>query len=248
MAAMTFDEVERAVAEIAWAHDAGFRGILLPSVTDDAQLYDLRYEPIWNELEERDMVVNSHVSLSADIPQYGSPPHRTTTIAVFGIDAFYAVQRVLRVLIWGGVLERHPRLNVIFTEQQSDWVAPLLARMDFSYERGDLRRDIRSIVPMKPSDYWQRQCYLGSSIFSKAEIRARGSISRPIWTGRCRPSPSDAHGLTWGSTSAPNLLRKATLSFMSPAIAGWLTPRASSSWIRFTQSPGVPAMPHRSRA
>ena len=52
----------------------------------------------------------------------------------------------------------------------------MLAKMDFSYIAGDLRKDIHSSVRLKPSEYWQRQCYLGSSIFSRAEIRARRSI------------------------------------------------------------------------
>jgi predicted TIM-barrel fold metal-dependent hydrolase len=176
MAAISFRDVDAAVREIRWASDAGFRGILLPPVPDDAQLYDVRYEPVWSALEERGLVLNSHISLSAELPPFGAPPHRTTTVALLSLDAFNAVQRAFRVLVWGGVLERHPHLNVVFTEQHSDWVIPLLAKMDYSYEHSDLRKDIRSIVPRKPSEYWQRQCYLGSSIFSKAEVRERYSI------------------------------------------------------------------------
>jgi predicted TIM-barrel fold metal-dependent hydrolase len=176
MAAMMFDDVDRAVREIRWAHANGFRGVVLPVTPHEAQLYDLRYEPIWNTLEDLGMVLNSHVSLSAEVPAAAPPPHLTATAAIFGIDAFLAVQRVLRVLIWGGVLDRHPNLKVVFTEQHSDWVVPMLARMDFSYTAGDLRKDIHSSVRLKPSEYWQRQCYLGSSIFSRAEIRARRSI------------------------------------------------------------------------
>lgn len=176
MAAMTFDDVDRAVREIRWAHANGFAGVVLLVTPHDVELYDLRYEPIWDVLEELDLVLNSHISLSAEVPSSSAPPHATTTAAILGTDAFYAVQRVLRVLIWGGVLERHPALRVVFTEQHSDWVVPTLARMDFSYERGDLRKDIRTAVPNKPSEYWDRQCFLGSSIFSRAEIEARHEI------------------------------------------------------------------------
>ena len=176
MAAVMFNDVDRAVREIRWAHANGFRGVVLPVTPHEAQLYDVRYEPIWNTLEDLGMVLNSHVSLSAEVPAAPPSPHLTATAAIFGIDAFLAVQRVLRVLIWGGVLDRHPNLKVVFTEQHSDWVVPMLAKMDFSYIAGDLRKDIHSSVRLKPSEYWQRQCYLGSSIFSRAEIRARRSI------------------------------------------------------------------------
>jgi hypothetical protein len=52
----------------------------------------------------------------------------------------------------------------------------MLARMDHAWERSDLRRDIRDVLPMRPSEYWLRQCYIGSSIFSRAEIAAREQI------------------------------------------------------------------------
>ncbi len=176
MAALTFDDIPRALEEVSWACDAGFRGILLPSVPDDAQLFDPRYDPIWDALEDHQMVANSHVSLSADLPMYGPQPHPVQALALFGTDAFISVQRILRLMIWGGVLERHPRLKLVFTEQQSDWVVPLLAKMDFSYRGSDLRKEIRDLVPRAPSEYWERQCYLGSSIFSRAEIASRHSI------------------------------------------------------------------------
>jgi predicted TIM-barrel fold metal-dependent hydrolase len=93
-----------------------------------------------------------------------------------GSDIFTGARNILQVLIFGGILEKFPRLRVVFTETHSDWVVGALQRMDHSYERSDLRRDIRDVIPMRPSDYWVRQCYLGSSIFSRAEIGARRRI------------------------------------------------------------------------
>jgi predicted TIM-barrel fold metal-dependent hydrolase len=93
-----------------------------------------------------------------------------------GADIFTSVRNLLPSLIFGGVLERFPNLKVVFTETHSDWVLGALQRMDHSWERSDLRRDIRDVVPMRPSEYWNRQCYLGSSLFSRAEIAARHRI------------------------------------------------------------------------
>jgi hypothetical protein len=84
---------------------------------------------------------------------------------------------VLALLIWGGVMERHPRLQFVFTEQQSDWVVGRLARMDHSYDSPLLRNSgIRQVCSMKPSEYFERQCHLGSSTFSRGEIRDRHKI------------------------------------------------------------------------
>jgi predicted TIM-barrel fold metal-dependent hydrolase len=176
MAAVTLDDVDAALKEIRWAADAGFRGVVLPPVPDDAQLYDDRYEPVWGLIEDAGLVVNNHVALSANLPSYGPSPHPTTIMAILGTDLFSLAQRALRVLIWGGIMERHPALKFVFTELHSDWVLPLLQQMDYSYERGELRKDIKDIVPDPPSHYWARQCYLGSSLFSRDEITARRLI------------------------------------------------------------------------
>jgi predicted TIM-barrel fold metal-dependent hydrolase len=79
-------------------------------------------------------------------------------------------------MIWGGVLQRHPKLRVVFTEFGSSWVVGALLNMDYTYEGSYLRRDVRSVLPHKPSEYFARQCFLGSSIFSRAEVGARHEI------------------------------------------------------------------------
>ena len=79
-------------------------------------------------------------------------------------------------MIWGGVLQRHPKLRVVFTEFGSSWVAGALVNMDYTYEGSYLRRDVHSVLPHKPSEYFARQCFLGSSIFSRAEVGARHEI------------------------------------------------------------------------
>jgi len=86
------------------------------------------------------------------------------------------VRNLLPTLIFGGVLERFPKLKIVFTETHSDWILGALERMDHSWLRSDLKRDVRDVVPLQPSEYWKRQCYLGSSLFSRAEIAARHRI------------------------------------------------------------------------
>jgi hypothetical protein len=123
-----------------------------------------------------DLVANVHVAIANSIPQYSGAPSVTSSRAMIGADIFTGARNLLPTFIFGGILERFPRLKVVFTETHSDWVLGSLQRMDHAYERSELRRDIRDVIPMRPSEYWQRQCYLGSSIFSRAEIAARGRI------------------------------------------------------------------------
>jgi predicted TIM-barrel fold metal-dependent hydrolase len=178
MACINFADVEAAVEEIRWAHESGLKGVLLPAFEDDVPLFDPRFEPIWSTVEELGLPVNSHISISSITTRMSAPPvpHPACAFPLTAPKIAFNCRQILGHLIWGGVLERHPEMKVIFTEQGSGWVVGELANMDYSYEGSYLRRDIREVVGQKPSEYFRRQCYLGSSIFSREEIELRHKI------------------------------------------------------------------------
>ena len=62
---------------------------------------------------------------------------------------------ILMSMIYGGVLERHPRMRMIIGEGGIGWIPYILDHMDLEWEDqfGDLG------LSMKPSEYWRRQCY-----------------------------------------------------------------------------------------
>jgi predicted TIM-barrel fold metal-dependent hydrolase len=179
-ASVGFDDVDAAVKEIRWAHGAGLRGLILPVFADDVPVFDPRFEPIWNTLEELGMPLNSHAGISTiSQPRLNivdSVPHPACVHPMWSSQQMFFCHQLLHHMIWGGVLERHPNLNLILTEQGSGWVLGELQAMDYSYDGSYLRRDLRDVIRHKPSEYFVRQCSLGSSIFSKAEIDARHQI------------------------------------------------------------------------
>jgi predicted TIM-barrel fold metal-dependent hydrolase len=83
---------------------------------------------------------------------------------------------MLNHFIFGGVLERHPNLKLVLTEQGSYWTVGALETMDYTYDGSYAKRDMREIVRHKPSEYFARQCSLGSSLFSLAEMQVRHEI------------------------------------------------------------------------
>jgi len=176
MAAISLHDVDAAIKELKAVKDMGFAGIAWPALPGTDRLYQPRYDRVWAALEEFELVVNIHVAIGSTLPQYTEAPTLTSARAMVGADIFTSVRNLLPTLIFGGVLERFPNLKIVFTETHSDWVLGALQRMDHSYERSDLRRDIRDVIPLRPSEYWNRQCYLGSSLFSRAEIEARHRI------------------------------------------------------------------------
>ena len=182
MANVDFDDVEGAMAEIRWARDAGLRGVLLPAFDEERPLFSLEFDPIWGLLEDLEMPLNCHVGASSvsnrlfPLKAMQAAPHPACVLPLFNAQTGFFTHQILNHLIWGGVLERHPRLTVVFTEFGSSWVEGALLNMDYSYDGSYLRRDVREVIRSRPSEYFARQCYLGSSIFSRAEIAERHKI------------------------------------------------------------------------
>jgi predicted TIM-barrel fold metal-dependent hydrolase len=172
-------DIEDAIADIRWAHAAGLKGIVLPGFAPEMPLYHLDFEPIWNVLEELGMIVNSHIGNSTSARRPLLAPgifHEAAGIRVRMPENVFGIHNMLSHLVWGGVFERHPNLKFVFTEQGTGWVVPELIGMDYFYEGSYFRTDYKDVLRSKPSEYFQRQCFMGSSIFSKAEVEGRHKV------------------------------------------------------------------------
>jgi predicted TIM-barrel fold metal-dependent hydrolase len=180
LAVVTFDDVDSAVKEIRWAKEAGFKGVMLPHFDEAAPLYDPRFEPIWSTAEDLGMPVNSHGGLSSIsrrmVTATPSVPHPSSAFGLRYPQLFFHCHQILTHFIFGGVLERHPGLRLVLTEQGSYWTLGALQAMDYTYDGSYAKRDVREVLHHKPSDYFARQVMLGSSIFSLSEIEARREI------------------------------------------------------------------------
>ena len=73
-------------------------------------------------------------------------------IATF--EGWFWAQRALWWLIYGGVLERHPQMRVVFTETGSAWVADKLGTMDWFTGVPYKLKAANLVVPGMPSEYF----------------------------------------------------------------------------------------------
>jgi predicted TIM-barrel fold metal-dependent hydrolase len=85
-------------------------------------------------------------------------------------------------MIVGGVFERHPKLKWIMTEGGANWVPQTLRQLDMLHmankmgRTGEVGFDPDQALPLKPSEYFERNCWIGASFPSPSEGRARDKI------------------------------------------------------------------------
>jgi predicted TIM-barrel fold metal-dependent hydrolase len=167
-------DVAAVVRELEWARDAGLRGVVLRSQPLGQPLWHHpRYEPIWAACAALDLPVHTH---GGEGPELGDVPGSR---AVYFTEITWYAHRLLWLLIWSGALERHPRLRLVFTEQFADWIPDVLHRMDAQFEGAVASTTLHHGLSLRPSEYWARQCYVGSSLMTRRECERRHQIGVP---------------------------------------------------------------------
>ena len=175
----TLADVDGAIREVHWAKENGIRGgILLPVFyynTTEAFWNDRRYDPLWQTCAELDMPVHTHVGPGT--PYYGDDIEAPF---LFAQESSWFVHRPLWFMILGGVLERFPELRLIFTEQPPvTWVIEALAQMDYTVADPMFVLGERKHLELTPSEYFQRQVWLGATLISRPELELRHAIGVP---------------------------------------------------------------------
>jgi predicted TIM-barrel fold metal-dependent hydrolase len=184
IAQIMLHDVDAAVAEVRWAKEHGLTGgVLLPGAPPGSgvpPLYDKVYEPLWSVCEELGVPVNHHSGSAA--PDYGDYPEAKM---MFILEVTWWAHRTLWHLMFSGVMDRHPGLQFVFTEQGSEWVPDELERLDNMYLRFTMAKGSQEAafaegaveqMSMKPSEYFARQCSLGSSFIRRHEVRMHETI------------------------------------------------------------------------
>ena len=183
------NDVEEAVKDIHWCKAHGINGVLLPGASPDTPWIDAlsspRYDPIWAACDELDMPVTHH-SGGSGIPKVADTPIKNL---IFVMETGFYANRAFWHMIWGGVFDRFPKLKLILTEQGSDWVLPLLRRMDGLFQQvqngrvGELGVARDAISTMSPSEIFARNIWIGASFPtpSDASLFHEMGIDRVMW-------------------------------------------------------------------
>lgn len=184
-------DLDATIEEAKWVADSGLQCVNFPAPNRQYTAYnDPAWEPFWAICEEANLPLTTHGG-SGDMPEYTGPD----AWALYMSDLFFYSRRGLHYLIWSGAFERHPNLKMIFTEQRSEWVPSTLAHLDSIY--ASEFHDWKSIIPRKPSEYFEQNCWVASSFMARfeAEMRHEIGIDKLMW-GSDYPHYEGSYGFT----------------------------------------------------
>jgi predicted TIM-barrel fold metal-dependent hydrolase len=173
LAAISFDDVEQAVADVHWAKAHGLGGVLMPPLHPGGKyFFDPALDPIWAACREVGFALSQHGGTGA--PQY--EPASFASFMVLATEHSFFSGRSLWQLILGGVFDRFPELQIAYVETESWWIAPVLQLLDRRESLGDdwteFAETLRRLKPYTrlPSDYWRTNCFAGLSPFRTSQL------------------------------------------------------------------------------
>jgi predicted TIM-barrel fold metal-dependent hydrolase len=154
VALVAMDEVSDAVAELERSARLGLKGALIWGVPPAERRYNQPlWDPLWAAAQDLGIPLSLHIltarrstDIEMDHPMLSYP---------FLPDG---IRRSLADLIYGGVLERFPRLRLVSAENDVGWIPHFVQRLDHAWERYRFV-DRAALLPERPSFYFRRQIY-----------------------------------------------------------------------------------------
>ena len=159
---VNLDDLEEGMRELERCARLGLRGCLITVYPPEARAYHSpEYEPFWAAAQDLGMPLSLHVTTNRPNPDQKFPSFRLLPPA-FICNADQYVRMSLGHMIFSGVFERYPKLQVGAVEHELSWIPHFLDRLDYTYtQRAPNDLWYRYKEDAVPSDYFHRNVFVG---------------------------------------------------------------------------------------
>ena len=163
IAMLNVDDVREGVKELERCAKLGFVGAMISVYPPEELRYDRpEYEPLWAAAQDLRMPLSLHVGTNRPGPGNQLADIDTET-ATFLSNVDHWVRMSLGYMIFSGVFERYPKLQVGSVEMELSWVPHFLDRIDFNYTQREqeFKRGYRFKEGVLPSDFFHSNVFVG---------------------------------------------------------------------------------------
>jgi predicted TIM-barrel fold metal-dependent hydrolase len=187
-------DLDAALEELRWGHEHGLRGVNFPAPRAGvANFDDPVWAPFWNACEEFGMPLTTHAGVGNPADWVGPISGVLSQLEATGFNVVKGLHR----LIFAGVFERHPKLNIVYTEQAaqpSHWWPGATQEYDHVWKKRHWQ--VGELCPRPPSEYMRDHVFLGASFLHRAPDEPwkaqRGGWDRNVLWGSDYPHTEGA--------------------------------------------------------
>ena len=162
IAMINVDEVGAGVKELERCAKLGFVGAMITVYPPAEVPYSLpMYEPLWAAAQDLQIPLSLHIATNRPGPGQEFQ-NLLSTPPWFLSNVDHWVRESIGQMIFTGVFERYPKLQVGAVEMELSWVPHFLDRIDYTYTQRQIEfAPYRFKEDMLPSDYFHRNVFLG---------------------------------------------------------------------------------------
>ena len=162
IAMLNVDDVDVAVKELERCAHIGLAGAMITVYPSERQPYNSPvYEPLWATAQDLGMPLSLHIATNRFGADKLCPPVDPTTSS-FNCNRDHWLRASLAHLIYTGVFERYPKLQVGAVEHELGWIPYFLERLDYYYTQTSVGiHSLRFSDDMLPSDFFRRNVFVG---------------------------------------------------------------------------------------
>jgi predicted TIM-barrel fold metal-dependent hydrolase len=158
-------------------------GSLSPEADDD---------PVWATLQERNITLSIHVSLANTMPA------QKNLLALPAAGRFLGATTHLIDLIFSGIFDQFPDLNLVFAEVDCGWLPYYKEQLDDGYQRYRFRFDLKKL----PSEYIEQHIHFTWVTDTYGiDNRNQVGVDKMLWSSDY-PHGSSNYPNAWSPTMA----------------------------------------------
>ena len=199
--------MEWTVAEIKRAVAKGHKGVIYPASPMELRgvphINEPAYDPLWATCQELGVPLCFHAGASAKIQLRPGDAFKPAVAAAFSsvVRSVSSIAVVANFLL-SRVLDRFPKLKVVFAESSLGWGAYEIEYADYQSDADGLPSEGYTL---KPSELFQRQCYF-TCWYDRMSLRVRRYLGSTniLWSSH----------FPLATSSWPNTRQYADLSFV----------------------------------
>ena len=151
-------DAELAASEVRRNAERGVRAVCfseIPAHLSLPSIHSGEWEPFITACEDTATVICMHIGSSSRMPATsGDAP-----VAVAATLSFNNAMASLADWLFSGILVRHPKLTLAYSEGQIGWLPYALERADDVWLEHRAWAGVKDLVPEPPSTYFRRQVY-----------------------------------------------------------------------------------------